>query len=172
MDLALYSTIWVALALFTLAEAGKRKWSGHGTVPAWAWPAWLLGAGLCSVHVALALAARHGWSHASAVIETARQTEAVYGVAWGGGVYVNYVFLAAWWIEAWWWWSNPAGYVGRRPTVTWALRAFYAVIIVNATVVFASAERRALGAALAGALAWAWRPTRAAVAATPPVGPR
>jgi hypothetical protein len=72
--LALYSTIWVALALFTLAEAGKGRVSQHRAVPAWAWPAWLSGAGLCTVHIALAFAGRHGWSHEAAVRETARQT--------------------------------------------------------------------------------------------------
>jgi hypothetical protein len=35
-----------------------------------------------------------------AVLETARQTDAVYGVSWGGGVYVNYLFVAAWLTEA------------------------------------------------------------------------
>ncbi len=164
MDLALYSTIWVSLALFTVAEAGKRQWSEHRTVPAWAWPAWVLGAGLCTVHITLAFAARHHWSHASAVRETARQTGAVYGVDWGGGVYVNYVFLAAWWVEAWWWRMRPAGFFGRPAALTWALRAFYGAIVVNAAIVFANVERRALGAALVGALVWAWRPTRAAAA--------
>lgn len=172
MDAALYSTIWLALALFTLAEAGKRPWSHRGTAPAWAWRTWLLGAGLCTLHIALAFAARHDWSHASAVRETARQTAAVYGVNWGGGVYVNYVFLIAWWIEALWWRRSPADYFGRRPTITWALRAFYMVIIVNAVVVFASVERRALGAVLVGALAWVWRPVPMGVNATSHVGSR
>jgi len=36
MDATLYSTIWAALALFTVAEAGKRRFSQHGAVPDWA----------------------------------------------------------------------------------------------------------------------------------------
>jgi hypothetical protein len=158
VDAALYSTIWVALALFTLAEAGKGRLSQHRAVPAWAWPAWLSGAGLCTVHLALALAGRHGWSHEAAVRETARQTAAVYGINWGGGVYVNYCFVAAWWIEAWWWRAYPSAYFGRRRAITWALRAFYFLIIVNAVIVFASVPRRALGVVLVGALVWIWRP--------------
>jgi hypothetical protein len=172
VDLALYSTIWLALALFALAEAGKRQWFDRGTAPAWAWPAWVLGAGLCTVHITLAFAARHHWSHASAVRETARQTAEVYGVAWGGGVYVNYVFLAAWWAEAWWWRIYPVHYFGRRPSITWVLRGFYAVILVNAAIVFASVERRALGVLLVVALGWTWRPTRAAAVAIRQVGSR
>src|SRR6266571_2750163 len=101
MDAALYSTIWIALALFTVAEAGKRRWSQHRAVPDWAWPAWL--------------------------------------------------------IEAWWWRAYPSRYFGRRRAITWALRAFYFLIIVNAVVVFASVPRRALGVVLVGALVWIWR---------------
>lgn len=157
----MYASIWTALALFTLAEVGKRRWATRGAVPAWAWPAWLVGAGLCTCHIALAFAARHGWSHASAVRETARQTAAVYGTDWAGGVYVNYAFVAAWWIEAAWWRMCPADYLGRRAPLTWALRACYFVIILNAAVVFASAEGRALGVALVGTLAWVWRPAPA-----------
>ena len=167
MEAALYSTIWVALALFTLAEAGKRQWSDRGAVPSWAWPAWLLGAGFCTLHIALAFAARHGWSQASAVRETARQTAAVYGINWGGGVFVNYAFVAAWWIEAVWWRTRPANYFGRRAPLTWAWRAFYFVIVVNAAVVFAGAERRVLGVVLIGALVWVWRPTPARAVAKP-----
>jgi hypothetical protein len=158
MGPGLYITIWVALMLFTLAEGGKRRLAQHRAVPGWAWPAWLLGAGLCAIHILIAFGDRHGWSHDAAVRETARQTAVVYGTNWGGGVYVNYVFVAAWWIEAGWWRMNPSSYFDRRRAITWALRAFYGVIIVNAAVVFASVPSRALGVLLVGALAWIWRP--------------
>jgi len=36
MDAALYSTIWVALALFVVAEAGKQRRSRRMSVPVWA----------------------------------------------------------------------------------------------------------------------------------------
>ena len=159
MDAALYSTIWVALALFVVAEAGKQRVSGRMAVPVWAWPVWVSGAGLCALHMAFAFAGRHGWSHEMAVRETARQTAAVYGISWGGGVYVNYVFDAAWCTEAWWWRAYPTHYFSRRRTITWALRAFYFVIIVNAAVVFAkSVPGRTIGVVLVGALLWSWRP--------------
>lgn len=162
MTAVLYSTIWVALTLFTVAEAGKRQFASRGSAPGWAWPAWLSGAVLCTLHLIFAFAVRHGWSQASALRETARQTAAVYGVEWGGGVYVNYFFVALWWFEAWWWRVSPAGYFSRGRAITWMIRAFYFLIIVNAAVVFAAAERRALGVGLVGALAWIWRPARGA----------
>ena len=42
------------------------------------------------------------------MLETARQTAAVYGVAWGGGVYVNYLFVGVWLAELLWWRVDPA----------------------------------------------------------------
>ena len=157
MDLALYSTIWVALALFVVAEGGKRRLLETGAVPGWAWPVWLTGAVMCTVHIVLAFAGRHAWSHGAAMRETARQTAAVYGINWGGGVYVNYLFLAAWLAEAWWWRMYPCQYFGRRAAITWSLRAFYFLIIMNAAVVFASVPGRVIGLVLVGALLWVWR---------------
>ena len=174
MDTALYTTIWLALGLFVVAEMGKQRFSRRlsrrctgakargaeavRAVPDWAWPVWLSGAGLCTLHIALAFAGRHGWSHEMAVRETAQQTAAVYGISWGGGVYVNYFFVAAWLTEAWWWRANPSHYFNRRRAITWALRAFYFVIIVNAAIVFASVPGRTVGIVLVGVLLWAWRP--------------
>ncbi len=158
MDVALYSTIWVALALFVAAEAGKQRFSRLGAVPGWAWPVWVAGAGLCTLHIVIGFAGRHGWSHEIAVRETARQTAAVYGVNWGGGVYVNYVFVGAWLTEAWWWRAYPSHYFSRRRAISWALRAFYVLIIVNAAIVFASVPGRTIGLVLVGVLLWAWRP--------------
>lgn len=91
--------------------------------------------------------------------ETARQTAAVYGLNWGGGVYVNYLFTTAWLTEAWWWRAYPLQYFGRRRVITWVLRAFYFVIIVNAAIVFAGVPGRVIGVVLVGALMWMWRPS-------------
>ena len=107
MDAALYWTIWIALTLFAAGEAGKRI-SRDGRVPArWAWPVSAAGAALLIVHIAIAMGARHGWSHAAAWSATAQQTASVYGLAWGGGVYVNYAFVALWLIELWQWHRSP-----------------------------------------------------------------
>jgi hypothetical protein len=171
MDAALYSTIWVALGLFVVAEAGKQRFPRRRAVPDWAWLASISGASLCTLHIALAFAGRHGWSHEAAVRETARQTAAVYGINWGGGVYVNYLFVAAWFTEVWWWRTSPANYFNRRRAITWALRAFYFIIIANAAVVFASVPGRAAGVVLVGALMWAWR-TDSGVGARTLDGPR
>jgi hypothetical protein len=175
VTIALYATIWVALALFVLGEAGKpAPMSARGAdrseprasaraaelalATAVAWRIWALGALLAAVHIPIAFAARYQWSHLAAEQETARRTAEMFGVYWAGGVFVNYLFIAAWLVEAWWWRARPAGYARRPAWLVWPLRAFYLVIIVNAAVVFASPIGRWPGAVLVAALIWIWRP--------------
>jgi hypothetical protein len=152
VSIALYATIWVALAAFVAGEFGKRR----RVVPAWAWRVSLAGALLCIVHILIAFGHRHHWSHDAAVQATARQTASVYGVAWGGGVYVNYVFVAAWLIELWQWRAQPAKYFARSPAARRAVRTFFFIIIVNAAVVFAAPSRRAAGVVMTAALLAIW----------------
>jgi hypothetical protein len=152
--LALYLTIWLALILFALAETGRPRRRNAGS-PGWPWWAFTIGLALAVVHTILAFAAVHDWVHDDAVRSTAMQTAAVYGVAVGWGVYVNYVFLGVWLADAWWWRRAPHGYI-RPIAVTWTLRAFYLVMIFNGAVVFAAGPRRALGAAVVAVLCVAW----------------
>ena len=157
MTFALYASIWIALAAFVAGEAGKRR----GTIPRWAWPVWVAGTLLCVLHIVIALGHYHHWNHDSAVTETARQTAAVYGLTWGGGVYVNYLFVAVWLAEVWYWRARPAEYFARSPVVVWGVRAFFFIIIVNAAVVFAAPRARVAGVAMTVALLliWANRPS-------------
>jgi hypothetical protein len=157
VTVALYTTIWLSLCLFVVGEAGKPR-SRHAVTTSWPWRLWVLGALICIVHMAIALDVRHGWSHRSAVEETARQTAAVYGIEWGGGVYVNYLFVIVWLAESWWWRRDPEGYACQPTALTWTLRAFYLIVIVNAAIVFASPARRIAGAVLVMFLIWVWRP--------------
>ena len=104
--LALYVTIWLALLLFVAGETG-RSVARRTRPPAWAWWAFTLGLVLALVHTALAFDVVHHWVHADAVLATARQTDAVFGVAVGWGVYVNYVFYGVWAADAAWWRRSP-----------------------------------------------------------------
>ena len=149
-------TIWLALAGFVVGEAGKRRDRRTGIEPRWAWPVWCLGLVACVVHILIAMAYRHGWSHQSAVLETARQTADVYGVAWGGGVYINYLFVAVWLAELLWWRADRQRYFQQSAWMRWALRSFYLVIVFNAAVIFAAPDRRLAGVAVTAALVGAW----------------
>jgi hypothetical protein len=164
MEAALYGTVWAAVALFVAGEAGKRQVrvdagrpvGGIRTPAARAWFLWTAGAFFCAVHAGLAFPARYAWSHEAAVRATAAQTEAMFGLGWGGGIFVNYVFVGAWIAEAIWWKLRPDSYFARPRAATAILRAFYFVVLANAAVVFAAPARRLVGAVLMAALALIW----------------
>jgi hypothetical protein len=157
MRALLYVTIWASMVALGLAEWAQRRpsrWAGR--------PTFLLSAGglaLLVTHIAIAIFHHHGGDHAAAVADTARLTESVYGVAWGGGVYVNYALVATWAAYLWWWRRNPGCQVDPRVPSVLALRLVLFVIIANALVIFASPLTRPLGVVICGALLWAWRPT-------------
>jgi len=146
-------TIWIALALFVAGEYEPRTPRSLQLV---ARSLFLLGALICAVHIVLAMSDVHGWSHAAAVEATARQTAQVYGLRWGGGVYVNYLFTAVWLADAIARVTSPASVASRSAALVWALRAFYFVIIVNAAVVFARPEVRWMGVVICALIGAAW----------------
>jgi len=171
VTIALYATIWIAVGLFTIGELGPddgpkvpgsqgarvRRFQGP-KVRRWAWRASLAGLTLATVHVVIALGHVHGWSHGASVAATARQTRAIFGLDWGGGVYVNYAFLLVWALELWRRRRalSPPNPGTLGPWVRGTLRVAAFVILFNAAIVFAVGWRRALGAALMIVLLWAW----------------
>ncbi len=144
--------------LFAAGEFGRRRIRTEGSPAPWAWRAFVAGALLCALHIVIAMGTAHDWSQQAAIAATARQTKAVYGVDWGGGVFVNYAFVAVWLLEAWRWRRRPAD--GGR-IISWITRVFFLVIILNGAVVFASGSRRIAGALLVAWLLWIWRPAGA-----------
>jgi hypothetical protein len=155
---ALYSTIWAALLLFCAGETGRARARARGSSLPWAWWTYAAGALLCAIHIAISMGVAHGWSHDAAIAATARQTMAVYGLDWGGGVYVNYAFVAVWLADAWRWRRQPLR-EARPDALTWATRVFFLIVILNAAVIFASGPRRLAGAVLVAWLLWLWRPS-------------
>ena len=160
MNAALYWTIWIALALFAAGEAGKRALRAGRRSSPLAWFGCAAGLALAVVHTVLAFGVRHGWSHEAAWQSTARQTAAIYGLDWGGGLYVNYAFLGAWAWEVVGWRRSPASFARQPVWLVRSLQLFYLVVILNAAVVFAGGARRIAGALLVLALLWIWRPGR------------
>lgn len=157
MTAAMQATIWIALVFFAAGESGRAFASRRAKPPAWAWWIFVTGLVLGIAHTLLAFDVVHNWSHADAVAATAAQTQAVFGVEVGSGVYVNYVFFAVWLADALWWKAAPAGYA-RPQSVTWLLRAFYMIIIVNGAVVFVEGVRRIFGLVIVSWLARLWSP--------------
>jgi hypothetical protein len=108
------------------------------------------------VHAALALHVHYGWSHQVAARETARQTRAVTGLAFEGGLLVNEVFLVLWSLEALWWWRAATSYRSRGRAVEWPVRAFFFVMFASGAFVFVRGPMRLAGAAAVVAVAVAW----------------
>jgi hypothetical protein len=155
-ELLTHWTVRVAFGLYVLALAARLSGGGRRGAPARRHPffraCWTAGCLAFIVHVACAFHFFHGWSHADAYRETARQTAALTGVASGFGLYLNYAFLLAWTIDAAWSW-RPARYARRPRWVTVLLHAFFAFMWFNATVVFPTGPTRWAGVAAFGLLA-------------------
>jgi len=159
-------TVRAALALYVVALALRLAAPRRRQLARAAWTAGCL---LFLAHVAAAFHYFHGWSHDHAYRYTARQTGELVGRYWGGGLFLNYIFIVAWGADVvYWWWRGTGGYLARSRRVDVPLHAFMAFMAFNATVVFASGPTRAAGIAasilLAGLLLNRLRsPTAAAV---------
>lgn len=160
-------TIWVAVAGFaagvTAYAVSVRKvgWEGAARL------CWTVACVALLVHVACAFHFYHGWSHGSAYLDTARQTNEVFGLDWGGGLYINYALMAGWVVDVTWWWlRGPDSYHYRWRPLTAAWHGFLLFIFFNATVVFKSGPTRWVGLGVCVCVAVAWwrafryRPTR------------
>lgn len=157
MTIELLMTVWsirVALLLFALSVvvrwAGHLRWSEAGN--GWrewvcnaARTAWAAGCLLAVLHVVAVFGYQMNWSHRAAFEHTARQTQQSLGLAFGGGVYFNYVFLAIWVADAAWWCGWPIHYRQRPLGWDWGVIGYLWIIAFNATVVFESGATRWVG---------------------------
>jgi hypothetical protein len=119
-------------------------------------------AGLLSylAHVVSAFHYVHGWSHARAAAETARQTEELFGIASGAGLFFNYLFTVVWTFDALWWWLDEDGYRLRPRWTSVFVHAFLAFMFVNGAVVFAQGFSRWFALAAALPLLFLWLRSR------------
>jgi hypothetical protein len=148
-------TIWFTLAAYALGAAyfiADRKWKWESAARLM----WTAGCLSLFVHVALALHHYHGWSQDSVYRETARQTAEVFGIYWGGGMYINYIVMLAWAADVSWWWLLPENFRRRPKILTVAWHIFLLFIFFNATVVFVEGPLRWIGMALSAGMATLW----------------
>lgn len=149
-------TIWLALggaALGAIAQFATRTRPKQQALARWAWT---VGGLALLAHVACAYHFYHGWSQDSVYRETARQTAEVFNLYWGGGVYVNYVFMAVWIADVFWWWRGLKAYHQRPRLWVWAWQGFFLFMVFNATVVFKNGALRWLGLAMCIGMALVW----------------
>jgi hypothetical protein len=137
-------TAWLAFAAWFagLARIPRQVSPGHARRSA---GIWLAGSLVMVLHTALAFQVHHDWSHAAAVIDTARQTRELTGLNWGGGVWLNYLFAFVWLGDAAWRRTQPEAHARRPRWLAVTTHAFLAFIWFNATVVFGSWPMRVVG---------------------------
>jgi hypothetical protein len=117
---------------------------------------WTAGALLAGAHAVAALQIVYGWDQQAAIAATARQTAALTGLDWGGGLYVNYAFITLWLTDAALWWRSPARYVNRTRLHRSSLRAIFLFMFINGAIVFANGPGRAVGAIAVVTVIAAW----------------
>jgi hypothetical protein len=137
-------TVRLALVLYAMTLALRLAQPPRRRAARWLWTA---GCGLFLAHVACAFHFFHGWSHADALRETARQTEDLIGYRWGGGLYLNYLFALVWLGDVLAWWLGGLDLYERRPRrIDFFLHSFMGFMAFNGAVVFASGPTRTVGA--------------------------
>jgi hypothetical protein len=151
-ELAVRGSIAGATASWALAE--WLRWR-HPSRDAGARGAWTAGAALMILHALAVFHYVHHWSQDAALEHTARQTAALTGVDWSGGLYVNYAFIALWVGDALLWWRDRAAYERRSIVFRDALLAIFLFMFVNGGIVFAQGPARLWGVAAVGVVSWA-----------------
>jgi hypothetical protein len=149
-------TVWLALCAYAGGGALLLVAKGRAPVLARARLVWTIGCAFFLAHVVCAFGFFHRWSHDDAYRETARQTAKMTGLHWGGGLFLNYLFAAAWLADVLWWWFAPAGFPRRPRRLTIAWHAFLFFMVFNGTIVFGKGPVRWLGAGICAGLAALW----------------
>ena len=159
------ATIWITIVTYAVgsgvfALAGTRSRSDSTAISrldSVARVVWTIAVISLIAHFIFAFQFYHAWSHDSAYRDTARQTEEITGLNWGGGLYINYAFLAIWTADvAWWWLAGLSSYRARPWPLTIIWHGLLILIIFNASVVFENGIVRWLGLAICISLFLTW----------------
>lgn len=156
MTIALFVSIWLALAALLIGELGRRRSRQTMVTERWVIACSAIGVALGIVHSLLAIGSVYGWDHDLAVTVTAQRAAGIYGVAWRGSLYVNYLLLGWWLADTIWWWRSPLTFLRRPAAIEWAWRVMVFTMVINGGVIFASPAGRWLGVPLVAALVFVW----------------
>lgn len=159
-ELLTRATIWVSIVGYTIGSvlfALSDKTRNRGALESATRVVWTIACAGLIAHFVSAFHFYHGWSHAAAYEDTAQQTYELFGLYWGGGVFINYGLLVVWLIDIAWWWRSGLDSYRKRPwplVVAW--HGLLIFIIFNATVVFGDGIVRWVGLAICLLLALSW----------------
>ena len=151
------ATIWTSIVAYTAGSVlfalsrGRSRWDSATRI------VWTIAVVALIAHFISAYEFHHHWSQRSAYLDTARQTEEVIGLNWGGGLFINYAFLLIWIVDVSWWWLRGLASYRTRPWQLIALwHGFVIFILFNATVVFKDGMVRSVGLVVCLTLLVAW----------------
>jgi hypothetical protein len=132
---------WYAVALGLMMRLAAGDWTARtmaGRSARWCWTwGWLV----YIVHVALAFHFVHHWSHAEAFDHVRKES------GFGPGIFVSYLFTAAWTADVALWWLAPERYSARSKWIDRLLHGFMLFIVFNGTVVYETGPVRWAGIA-------------------------
>lgn len=146
-------TIRTALILYVMTlvlRLTSKSEPRHERGARWFWTGGLIA---YLAHVVCAFHFYHDWSHNAAYAATAEETEEGFGLHWGGGLYLNYLFSLVWVLDAVWWWINPERYRARSRPSRFAIHGFMVFMAFQAVVVFEAGVVRWVGIGCAVMLA-------------------
>jgi hypothetical protein len=142
------SLAWYAIALGLMIQLVAGDWSARtmaGRLARWCWTwGWLV----YVIHVGLAFHFVHHWSHAEAFEHVRKES------GFGPGIFVSYLFTAAWTADAALWWLAPDRYSARSKWIDRLLHGFMLFIVFNGTVVYETGPIRWAGATGFAVLGW------------------
>lgn len=135
--------LWtVRLSMALMCGAWAARLLSRKRLARWVWTG---GADCMILHILVAFAFVHGWSHTAASEATAAETLEVTGSSFGGGIWFNYAFLLVWIADIAWWWLNERSYLARSKWIDVLIYGFMAFIAFQATVVFETGATRWFG---------------------------
>ena len=156
-ELLTRATIWITIVAYAIGSVvfalsrGRAHWDSATRL------IWTIAVASLIAHFICAYEFYHHWSHDSAYLDTARHTEAVTGLNWGGGLFINYAFIILWTIDISWWWLGGLNSYRIRPLLLVAAwHGFLIFILFNATVVFKDGLTRWVGVGICTVLGVAW----------------
>ncbi len=124
-------TAWFSALLFFISRA-----KFDGLIQNWSRKRQFMnccGVLLLWLHIALAFAVVHAWSHVVAERHVADRTEAVMGIRTGIGIYANWITAILWTYSAW---DRTAVKLYRART--WITELILWFMFINAAIVFAN----------------------------------
>ena len=92
-ELITRSTVWISMIAYTLGTMLFAVRGSRINLDAFVRVLWSIAVLALIAHFATAFHFYHDWNQASAYRETARQTAEVFGLNWGGGLFINCAFL-------------------------------------------------------------------------------